>query len=151
MYGKVMSLPDIAMGAYFRLVTGWTPLEIADIETGIESGALNPRDVKMKLAREIVSIYWGEDAARESETGFIRLFQDKEIPDDIPVFRLGPEQTTLDVLEAAGLVSTRSDGRRLMEQNGVRLDDRTLKDPNEPFPGEGVLRVGKRKFVRIAR
>ena len=151
MYGKVMSLPDIAMGAYFRLVTGWTPPEIADIETGIESGALNPRDIKMKLAREVVGIYWGEDEARESETGFIRLFQDKEIPDDIPVFRLGPEQTTLDVLEAAGLVSTRSDGRRLMEQNGVRLDDRILKDPNEPFPGEGVLRVGKRKFVRIAR
>jgi tyrosyl-tRNA synthetase len=151
MYGKVMSLPDIAMGAYFRLVTNWTPAEIAELEAGIESGDQNPRDVKMELAREIVEIYWGEEAARQSQETFVRVFQERAAPEDIPEFRIDSDQTTLDVIEAAGLVSTRSEGRRLIDQNGVRLDERILKDPNERFPGEGVLRVGKRKFVRIVR
>lgn len=151
MYGKVMSLPDMAMGLYFRLVTNWTPVEIDAIETGLEAGEQNPRDIKMKLAHEIVKIYWGEAAADESQASFVRVFQERENPEDIPEFALEDPQTILDVLEATGLVSSRSEGRRLIKQNGVRLDGEVLTNPNDAFPGEGVLRVGKRRYVRITR
>jgi tyrosyl-tRNA synthetase len=151
MYGKVMSLPDKAMGIYFNLVTNRTPAEIQEIESGLAGGSLNPRDVKMDLAREIVGIYWGEAEAARSEASFIRIFQEKEAPREMPEYTLVPGQTVLDVLEVSGMVSSRSEGRRLIGQNGVRLNDVALTDPNLPFPGKGVLRVGKRHFLRIVQ
>ena len=151
MYGKVMSLPDIAMGDFFRLVTNRTPAEIEQIEAGLASGEKNPRDVKMALALEIVEIYWGKQAARESQDNFIKVFQEREDPEEMPEYRIQPDQSVLDVLEGAGLVSSRSDGRRLISQNGVRLDGEVLSNPNDPFPGEGVLRVGKRRYLRVVK
>ncbi len=151
MYGKVMSIPDFVMGKYFRLVTRWTPAQIAALEAQIESGELHPRDAKMKLAREITSIFYGDEAAEAAERAFVRLFQRGDVPEEMPTYRLQEGQTVLDVLVATGMVSSRSEGRRMVSQRGVRLDGKTLEDPLVPFPGPGVLRVGKRKFVRITR
>jgi tyrosyl-tRNA synthetase len=151
MYGKVMSLPDLAMDDFFRLVTNRTPAEIEEIEAGLASGSLKPRDVKMDLALEIVDIYWGKPAAEEAQANFIKVFQDREDPEEMPEYQLQPDQSVLDVLQAAGLVSSRSEGRRLISQNGVRLDGEQLSSPNDPFPGEGVLRVGKRRYVRVTK
>jgi tyrosyl-tRNA synthetase len=149
MYGKVMSIPDKAMGQFFRLVTRWNPLEIASLEQGMLEGRLHPRDVKMKLAREIVEIYHNPAAALSAETTFIRVFQQHNLPDQLPELLLQSGQTVLDVLLAAGLVTSKSEGRRLLDQNGVRLDGVLLKDPNQPFPHAGVLQAGKRHFIRI--
>jgi tyrosyl-tRNA synthetase len=151
MYGKVMSVPDKAMGDFFSLVTRFTPDEIAAIEHGLASGALHPRDVKMKLAREIVSIYHSDKDAIEAEAAFVRVFQKGDVPEEMPVFTLSPGQSVLDVLVIGGLVSSKSEGRRLIDQKGVRLDGEVLEDPNASFPGEGVLQVGKRKYLRILR
>ncbi len=149
MYGKVMSIPDSAMGAYFRLVTRWTPQQIAELEAGMAEGRLHPRDVKMKLAREIVSIFHSEEAALQAEEAFVRVFQQREAPSDMPVYHLVEGQSILDVLEASRLVKSRSEGRRLVLQKGVRLDGEILNDPNQPFPHPGVLQVGKRQFLRV--
>ncbi len=149
MYGKLMSVPDKAMGAYMRLLTRWTPPEIAELETGMAEGRLNPRDVKMKLAREIVSIYHGAEAAARAEEHFVRVFQQRDIPDEMPEYHLQAGETVLQVLRNANMVSSNSEGRRLLQQNAVRLGDEVLTDPRAPFPGPGVLRVGKRKFVRV--
>ena len=149
MYGKLMSVPDKAMGAYMRLLTRWTPPEIAELERGMAEGRLNPRDVKMKLAREIVEIYHGAEAAKRAEEHFVRVFQKHDIPEDMPEYRLQEGETVLQVLRNAGLVSSNSEGRRLIQQNAVRLDGKILTDPHAPFPGPGVLRVGKRKFMRV--
>ncbi len=149
MYGKLMSIPDKAMGAYMRLLTRWTPPEIAELERGMAEGRLNPRDVKMKLAREIVEIYHGAEAAKRAEEHFVRVFQKHDIPEDMPEYRLQEGETVLQVLRNAGLVSSNSEGRRLIQQNAVRLDGKILTDPHAPFPGPGVLRVGKRKFMRV--
>ncbi len=149
MYGKVMSVPDFAMGKYFRLVTRWTPAEIAAIESDLASGTLHPRDAKMKLAREIVSIFYGNVEAQKAEENFVRLFQQKDVPEAMPEYTLRPGQTVLDVLLAAGMVSSKSEGRRLIEQCGVRLDGETLERADAPFPHPGVLQVGKRRFVRV--
>ncbi|HSF83188.1 MAG TPA: tyrosine--tRNA ligase [Anaerolineales bacterium] len=149
MYGKVMSVPDKAMGQFFRLVTRWTPAEIAEIESGLAEGQLHPRDVKMKLAREIVTIFHSESEADEAESSFVRVFQQGDVPEEMPEFVLQDDLTVLDVLVAGNLVSSKSEGRRMIAQNGVRLDGITLEDANQVFPHSGVLQVGKRRFLRI--
>lgn len=149
MYGKVMSLPDFAMGPYFRLVTRWSEAEINALEKGMAEGKLHPRDVKMKLAYEIVSIYHSEEAAIRAQEGFVRVFQKHDLPEEIPEYALQPGQTVLDVMIAGGLVSSKSEGRRLIDQKGVRLDGQILSDPNQGFPHPGVLQVGKRHYLRV--
>jgi tyrosyl-tRNA synthetase len=149
MYGKVMSIPDKAMGQYFRLVTRWTPHQIGEIELGLAEGRLHPRDVKMRLAHEIVSIYHDDEAAEKAEEAFVRVFQQKDLPDDMPVYQLESGQSILDVLVAGGLVRSKSEGRRVIAQKGVRLDGETMTDPNQDFPHPGILQVGKRRFLRV--
>ncbi len=149
MYGKVMSVPDVAMGKFARLATRWLPAEIEAMEENVASGNLHPRDAKMRLAREIVSIFYGEMDANAAEENFVHLFQKKDLPDQMPDFTLKPGQTVLDVLVAAGMVASKSEGRRMIGQKGVRLDGEVLDIFDAPFPHPGVLQVGKRRFVRI--
>jgi len=149
MYGKVMSIPDDAMGKYYRLVTRFTPTEIDTLLGEVASGSMHPRDAKMKLAREIVSIFYGEEAAQSAEDAFVKLFQKKAVPDDMPEYALQDGQTVLDVLLATGLVDSKSNARRMVDQKAVRLDGETLSRASDAFPGRGVLQVGKRKFTRV--
>jgi tyrosyl-tRNA synthetase len=149
MYGKVMSIPDKAMGQFFRLVTRWSPKEIEGIEKEIEAGKLHPRDAKMKLAREIVTIFYSVQEALAAEEAFVRLFQQKETPEEMPDYEMKAGASVMDVLTGAGLVSSKSEARRLIDQKGVRLDGETLERGDELFPHPGVLQVGKRRFVRV--
>jgi tyrosyl-tRNA synthetase len=149
MYGKVMSVPDISMGQFYRLVTRWTTEEINRLEQGVAAGEVHPRDAKMKLAREIVSIFYDDQAAAQAEQAFVRVFQKGDLPESMPEYTLQPGQTVLDVLLAGSLVSSKSEGRRMLDQGGVRLDGETLSDPNQAFPHPGVLQVGKRRYLRI--
>jgi tyrosyl-tRNA synthetase len=149
MYGKLMSIPDIAMGKFMRLATRWSPQEIDAFEKNVESGKTHPRDAKMNLAREIVSIFYGEAGARSAQEAFVKMFQQKEVPDEIPEYNLLAGQTALDVILAAKLVASKSEARRLFDQRGVRLDGETIEKGDTPFPHPGVLQVGKRKFLRV--
>jgi tyrosyl-tRNA synthetase len=149
MYGKVMSVPDKAMGQFFRLVTRWTPPEIQSLESGMAEGKLHPRDVKMKLAREIVSIYHSEEQAAQAEAAFVRVFQQGDLPEEMPEVKLRAGQSVLDVLVESGLVSSKSEGRRMIDQRAVRLDGQALSDPNQAFPHAGVLQVGKRRYLKV--
>lgn len=149
MYGKVMSIPDKAMPDYFHLVTRWSAAEIEALKTGLEEASLHPRDVKMKLAREIVEIFHDPSAAKQAEENFVRVFQQRDLPEDMLEYSLVPGQSVLDVLEASGLVKSRSEGRRLIAQKGIRLDGEMLEDPNQAFPHPGVLQAGKRRFTRV--
>jgi tyrosyl-tRNA synthetase len=149
MYGKVMSVPDIAMGLFCRLVTRWTPAEIEAIEISLANGSLHPRDAKMKLAREIVSIFHTEAEAKQAEQAFIQVFQKGDLPDDIPEYALQSGQSILDVLVESGLVSSKSEGKRMFSQNAVRFDGQTLSDPEAALTLGGVLQVGKRRYLRV--
>lgn len=148
MYGKVMSIPDIAMPLYYRLVTRWTPPEIERLEGAVQSGELHPRDAKMKLAYEVVSLFYNEEQAKEAQEAFVSLFQKGDIPDEMPEYAAKDGESVLDVLVSAGLVSSKSEGRRLISQRGVRLNGEVLSDPITPA-ASGVLQVGKRHFLRI--
>jgi len=149
MYGKLMSIPDKAMPDFFRLVSRLNPAEIEEIEKGLSEGKLHPRDVKMRLAREIVNIYHDPETAKEAEEAFKRVFQKGDVPEDMPEYKLVDGQTVLDVLADSKIVPSRGEGRRMVQQGGVSLDGEKFADPHAEFPGPGVLRVGKRKFMRV--
>jgi len=149
MYGKLMSIPDFAMGKYMRLVTRWNPHEIEALERDIESGKLHPRDAKMKLAFEIASIFYSDADAQKAQDAFVKMFQQKETPDEMPEYKLQSGQTVLDVILAAKLAASKSEARRLFDQRGVRLDGATVERGDMAFPHPGVLQVGKRKFLKV--
>jgi tyrosyl-tRNA synthetase len=151
MYGKVMSLPDSAMMNYFRLVTRFSPEEIVEIERGLDEGKLHPRDVKMRLAREIVAIYQGDEKVEPAEAAFRRVFQEQEDPEEMPEYSILSAGTIVDVMVDSGLVSSKSEARRLIKQNGVRLDGEVLDDPNMALNIKQpvILKVGKRRFLRL--
>jgi tyrosyl-tRNA synthetase len=149
MYGKVMSVPDHAMPSFFRLVTRWTPPEIEALEDAVKSGELHPRDAKMKLAYEVVSLFYGESYAVAAQEAFVRLFQKRDVPDEMPEYTVQEGETVVDVLLSSGLIASKSEGRRLLQQKGVRLDGELLSDPAARFTHPGVLQVGKRHFVRV--
>ncbi|MGD2059109.1 MAG: tyrosine--tRNA ligase [Anaerolineales bacterium] len=153
MYGKVMSIPDSAMSNYFRLVTRWEPDEVEKLEEGLESGELHPRDVKMKLAREIVEINHGENAVEAAEQAFVKLFQEGGKPDDIPEHVYAPDSAVIDVMVSSGLVDSKSQARRLVDQKGVRVNDVVIEDPYYKIDSDEpvVLQVGKRRFTRLIK
>ena len=149
MYGKVMSIPDAAMGQYAMLVTRWMPADVAAFESDLKSGALHPRDAKMKLAYEVTSTYYSTAEADQAQEAFVRLFQQGGIPQEMPEFQLNPGQTILDVLLAAGLVTSKNEGRRMIDQKGVKLDGELIEKADAIVEHAGVLQVGKRRFVRL--
>jgi tyrosyl-tRNA synthetase len=149
MYGKLMSIPDFAMGKYMRLVSRWSPSEIESLEQEIEVGRVHPRDAKMKLAFEITSIFYGDTDAQKAQDAFVKTFQQKEMPDEMPEYKLQAGQTVLDVLLDAKLAASKSEARRLFDQRGIRLDGITLERGDVAFPHPGVLQVGKRKFLKV--
>jgi len=105
----------------------------------------------MRLAREIVAIFHGEDAAGEAEQAFQRVFQEGDLPEEIPEASFERGALIMEVLVSVGLASSKSEARRLIDQKGVRLDGEVLTDPHRPldFEEPKVLQVGKRRFVRL--
>ncbi|MEK6751788.1 MAG: tyrosine--tRNA ligase [Chloroflexota bacterium] len=149
MFGKLMSVPDSAMGVYMRLVTRWSPQEIDKLEKDVASGVFHPRDAKMKMASEITSIFYNDAEAKAAQDNFVKTFQQKEVPDEMPEFDLQPGQTVVDVILAAKLAESKSKARSLIDQKGVRLDGEVLERGDAVFPHPGVLQVGKRRFLRV--
>ncbi len=149
MYGKVMSIPDSAMLKFSKLVTRWGPKEVAEYEAGISSGTTHPRDAKMKLALEITATYYSEKEAEHAQKEFIQLFQQGSAPSEMPDYSLRPGQSVIEVLLDSGLVASKSEGRRLVEQKGVKLDGETLLEFDVVFPHAGILQVGKRRYINV--
>jgi tyrosyl-tRNA synthetase len=158
MYGKVMSLPDPLMVTYFELCTEVPMEEVRALEEGLRTGRVHPRDAKRRLAREIVAVWHGPEAARAAEEEFDRVFARDELPSEVPEVRLGPEQLdpegrvgVVQLLRLAGLVPSNSEARRLVAQGGVSVDGRRVTDPEERVAVRTglVVRVGKRRFARV--
>lgn len=152
MFGKTMSIPDEAMGEWFRLAADYDEEAVEKIEQGLESGELHPNEAKRHLARSIVTLYWGADEATEAETGFDRVFKQGGLPDDLDEFELPADDPVSlpslirDVFDMSG-----SEARRMLSQGAVRIDDEVISDQEMPRADliGTVLRVGKRRFVRL--
>ena len=152
-YGKVMSIPDEIMPDYFHLATALNAAEAGRIVEDIRSGRLHPRDAKMRLAREIVGLYHGQDAAARAEENFKQVFQRGEMPAEMPLFRVDAASSPdlVSLLVRTKLASSKSEARRLIRQGGVRVNGEQVEkiDARVQTAGELILQVGKRKFARI--
>jgi tyrosyl-tRNA synthetase len=152
MFGKTMSIPDDLMGQWLRLAADLGPEEVEAMEEGLASGDLHPNQAKRRLAREVVTLYWGEEAAAEAEAAFDQVFKHGEVPDEVDEISL-PEEDPVHlqrlIREAFG--TSGAEARRLLDQGAVRLDGEVVRDQElarAALVGR-VLRVGKRRFVRI--
>lgn len=151
MYGKVMSLSDDVLWDYFWMVTDVPEEEIAAMKESVARGA-NPRDMKMRLGRELVSQMHGPEAATAAEAEFVRVFQQQEIPEEMPEYCVAAGTGVIEAIMAAGMAQSRSEARRLVEQGGVYLDGERVDglDTQVALGGAAqVLRVGRRRFARI--
>lgn len=152
MYGKVMSIPDHAMPLYVKLATRWLPDQVAAVLGSLADGSLHPRDGKMQLAREIVSIFHGDDAAAAAQEHFRTVFQQRDLPSDMPEIELTQTIGLLAFMVEQGLAGSNSEARRLVQQGGVKLDSEAVTDIKQTLEPTGrarVLQVGKRKFIRL--
>jgi tyrosyl-tRNA synthetase len=151
MYGKVMSLPDKVMPVYARLATDWTPEKVNAFVEGLESGSLHPRDAKMKLAHAITAVFYGQEAADKAQENFIVMFQKGDMPENMPEYQLSEPETIVDILVKNNLAKSRSQARRLIEQQGVKIDGETVMDINLVVDRPCILQCGKRHYLRIKR
>jgi tyrosyl-tRNA synthetase len=151
-YGKIMSLADSVIVEYFELVTDVPEAEIAEIKRSLGSGDVNPRDLKMRLALDIVTQFHGPEAARSAEEQFVRVFSKRERPTEMPSFKMRVAMPIVDLIVAADLATSKSEARRLVQQGGVRLDDERVEKIDAMIPArEAVLRVGRLKFVKLVK
>lgn len=153
MFGKIMSVSDELMWRYFELLS-FRPLdEIAEFKSQIDNGG-NPRDIKFKLAQELISRFHSEQAATDAQNDFINRFSKNAIPDDMPEVELtdGGEGIVLaNILKDAGLVSSTSEAHRMVKQGAVKIDGERVGDSRQILQSGfmAVMQVGKRKFARI--
>jgi tyrosyl-tRNA synthetase len=114
---------------------------------------VNPRDVKRRLARTLVELYYSVEDAGKAEQAFDRIFIEKSVPDEIPELMLpaGSKKTIVDIAVSAGLTQSKGEARRMIDQGGVTIDGEKVTDVNATIPSkkEFILKVGKRKFLRI--
>ncbi len=156
MYGRTMSIPDALLPAWYRLTTGWSAPETASRLENLASGQLHPRDAKMALARRIVELYHGQPTALRAEEGFVKQFQRKAIPDDVPTVAIAERRVNIcQALVTAGQVKSTSVARQKIAEGAVKIlsGDQTVRvtDPRAEIeiPAEGVvIRLGK-SIVRI--
>lgn len=152
MFGKTMSIPDDAMGEWFRLAADYDEAAVLDIESRLESGEIHPNEAKRHLARSVVTLYWGERAASEAEDAFDQVFKDGGIPDDLQEFNLpGDRSISLPSLLRDAFDMSGSEARRLISQGAVRVDGEVIteQEMNRSSLSGKVIRVGKRRFARL--
>ena len=152
MFGKMMSMGDELIVKYFVHCTRVPMEDVAGMEKEMQDGMLNPRDAKLKLAREIVKMYHGEDAARDAHTFFVNTFSKKEIPENVAEFLVEGEMKLAELILKSENATSMGDARRKIEQGGVTVSDEKLLDPQmiitKDLDGK-VLKIGKMGFVKI--
>lgn len=153
MFGKTMSIPDDLMGQWFRLAADLDPGEVERIEADLASGALHPAEAKRRLAREIVALYHGPEAAEAAQRSFDEVFREGGVPEDVPVVAVpdtDPVSLPAVMREVFGISG--SEARRLIDQGAVSLDGTVVRAYEVDRAGLAgvILRAGKRRFLRFA-
>lgn len=150
-YGKVMSIPDSIIYTYFDLATNVSTAELAKIKKELANKKNNPRDLKMRLAHTIVSMYHGKKEADKAQSDFVSVFQKHDLPSNIPTDKLTKDLSLIEILVRHKFASSGSDARRLIKQGGVKIDDHTVTDTNLVIKAKSklTLRAGKRNFLKL--
>lgn len=153
-FGKVMSISDELMLRYYELLSYISLIDLDKLKSGLKAGAVHPMDAKKQLGQELVARYHGTVAAKEAEENFVKRFRDNQIPDDLQEVSLAMVEGNIllcKVLAETGLVKSNSEGRRSIQQGGVKINgERVINESLElECKGEYILQVGKRRFVKV--
>lgn len=150
MFEKTMTIPDELIIKYFELVTDVHPDDVEKIKISLSEG-VNPRDIKMQLAREIVELYHGKEAVSDAEERFKLVFQKKEIPDDINTVEVEKETFNLsEIVVSNGLAKSKNEFRRLVNQGGVKINSEKITSIDDiDLKDELVVQIGKKHFIKI--
>ena len=160
MYGKLMSLPDHAMMSYFETLTDVSQTELDEFQRRMAEGSLNPRDVKMRMAREIVGEFHNATEAQKAEESFVRQFSERELPTNIPDFQLKKPVDIVTLIVDARMASSKSEARRYVQQGSVSFfpagetgDVQRINDIKFSVPviDGAILKVGKLQYIRIKK
>jgi tyrosyl-tRNA synthetase len=151
MFGKIMSITDDLMWNYFELLSFRPLAEIAKYRADIAAEQVNPRDVKIALAKEIIARFHSDEDAESAHNDFTQRFSKNAIPDEMPEFTFAADEMAIaNLLKEAGLVSGTSEAMRMIKQGAVKIDGEKVADTKlVPTAGVAVYQVGKRKFARI--
>ncbi len=154
MYGKIMSMKDELIIDYFKLCTDLPLNEIEEMEGSLKRKKVNPRDLKAKLAKEIVKIFYGERKAQKAQREFERVFKEKKLPSKIPQMEIKEEELPiLDLLVKTKLAKSKSEAKRLILQGGVKINKKAKKNWREKIKIEDglIIQVGKKRFIKIKK
>ena len=152
MYGKTLSIPDNIMSSWFTLAADAEDSYVDEISKKLDNNSVNPMELKRKLARKIVAIYYDENKALEAENHFNRVTVSKGIPDEIEEFNLTEDELLVNIIADSGLLNSKSEARRMIKQSAVKIDGETVTDIHHKITSSGsfILKVGKRKFLKVS-
>lgn len=153
-FGKLMSISDKLMLRYYELLSDIPTEELSQLETSMRSGDLNPKDVKIKLAKEIVTRFYSCEEAEAEEAKFNNIFKKKELPEDMPLVKIQWEtenKWVVRVIQEAGLTKGSAETRRLIQQGAVTVNDKKVENESMELPKNDsyIIKVGKRRFAKI--
>jgi len=147
-YGKAMSISDKLILQYFELVTDVPERELEEFRRGLSGQDVNPMELKKRLAREIVAQLYDKKAASEAEDNFTKVFQKREVPEEVKEYQISAEMSIRDFLVAANLAKSRSEARRLIEQGAVDVDGKKVTDVDWKIKKGNIIKTGKRDYIK---
>ncbi|MGY4686252.1 tyrosine--tRNA ligase [Petrotoga sp. DB-2] len=152
-FGKVMSIPDHLIIKYMKYLTDIPKDKIKDIENQMKSGEVNPRDIKMVLAEEIVTLLYNREEAEKAKQNFVSIFQKREMPEDLPEIQVKTGETILDIVSKTRVYNSNSEIKRAIMQGAIRINDEKIKDFKDIIDCEdgAILRVGKKSYFKIKK
>ena len=151
MYGKTLSIPDEVILSWYTLAVDVDQSQLKEVEEKLKDPSTNPMDIKRQLARQIVISYYSKEKAIEAESNFNNITVSKGIPEDIQEYKLEEEMLLVSIIHDSGLLSSKSEVRRMIKQSAVRIDGEVIHEINlKLVPGDTrILKVGKRRFLKI--
>jgi len=152
-FGKVMSIPDHLIIKYMKYLTDIPKDKIKNMEDQIKSGEVNPRDIKMILAEEIVTILYNKDEAEKAKQNFVSIFQKREMPEDLPEIQIKSGETILDIVSKTKVYDSNSEIKRAIIQGAIRINDEKINDFKQIVDCDdgAILRVGKKSYFKIKK
>ena len=151
MYGKTLSIPDQIIASWFALAADADETTLEDVNNRLNDSSINPMDIKRELARKIVELYYDKEKALEAENHFNNITVSKGLPEDIQEYLIEKEDLLVNIIFDSGLLSSKSEARRMIKQSAVRIDGEVVNNIQLTLsPGEErILKVGKRRFLKV--
>jgi tyrosyl-tRNA synthetase len=148
-YGKVMSIADNMIGQYFDLLTDVSETELQQINKHLESGTTNPMEIKKRLAHNLVDMLHGQAAAAAADEHFTKVFQKREMPEEVEEIKTTAGEDLKEVLVRAGAAKSKSDAGRLIQQGAVSIDGEKIETANVTYKNGNIIKIGKHRFLKV--